>query len=188
MNSVPMLMSLPAELEVWLILGYVLVVLSGARLCEVLARVHFQRAHQYAERGFKYDEVTDQYHCPKGERLNRDRIQFGETVSRMAVYRAPASTCNRCPLKASCTPNDDGRRLYRPLAAWIETDVGRFHRRVSLVMIGAGMVFALGGLGHWMGRPGTGLMLLALGVSLFTIVRSLSGAWPACGMDIDEAQ
>ena len=58
MDPVSLLLSLPAELEVWLILGYVAVVLAGARLAEVLARVHFERARRYAEQGFEYDATT----------------------------------------------------------------------------------------------------------------------------------
>ena len=37
-------MSLPADLEVALLLGYAVVVLAGARLAERLARAHFERA------------------------------------------------------------------------------------------------------------------------------------------------
>jgi hypothetical protein len=121
----------------------VAVVLTGAWLAEVLARVHFERARRYAEQGFVYDADADHYHCPHGERL---ALHLVEPENKLAVYRAPASSCNACPLKASCTPHEEGRHLYRPLAAWAETDIGRFHRRLSLLMIGVGGIFSLGGL------------------------------------------
>lgn len=180
MDPVALMLSLPKELELWLILGYVAVVLVGARLAEMLARVHFDSARQYAERGFEYDVDTDHYRCPQGERLD---LHVVEPESRLAVYRAPASSCNGCPLKSSCTPHDEGRRLYRPLAAWAETDIGRFHRRLSLLMIGVASVFSLGGLARWMGQPGTGLLLLALAISLACVARDLRGAW--AGPDLD---
>ncbi|MGH7137336.1 MAG: hypothetical protein ACREHD_16455, partial [Pirellulales bacterium] len=69
-----------------------------------------------------------------------------------------ASRCNGCLLKASCTPHDEGRHLYRPLATWAETDVGRFHRRVSMLMIGVAVIFSMFALGRWFGQPGTGLL------------------------------
>jgi hypothetical protein len=159
-------------LEVWLILGYVAVILAGARLLEVLARFHFERARRYAERGFEYHTDADHYHCPQGARLG---LILVEKESRLAVYRAPASSCNRCVLKTSCTPHDEGRHLYRPLAAWAETDIGLFHRRLSLLMIGVGVVFSLGALIRWMGQPGTGLLLLALSVNLVSVGRNLRG-------------
>jgi hypothetical protein len=173
-DPVSLLLSLPAELELWLILGYVIVVLAGARLAEVLAQVHFERARRYAEHGFAYDADADHYHCPQGERL---ALHMVEPKSRLAVYRAPASRCNDCPLKASCTPHDEGRHLYRSLASWAETDIGRFHQRLSLLMVGIGAIFSLGGLARWMGQPGTGLLALALAASLISVARDLRAAW-----------
>ncbi len=174
MDQVSFLLSLPAELELWLILGYVGVVLVGARLAEVLAQAHFERARRYAERGFEYDADADHYQCPQGERL---ALHVVEPESRLAVYRAPASSCNSCPLKASCTPHDEGRHLYRSLAAWAETDIGRFHRRLSLLMVGIGVIFSLGGLARWVGQPGTGLLMLAVTASLASVARDLRAAW-----------
>lgn len=168
------LFSVPAELELWLILGYVFVVLAGARLAEMLAQLHFERARHYAERGFVYDGDADHYHCPQGERLT---LHLVEPKARLAVYRAPASRCNDCPLKSSCTPHDEGRHLYRPLVAWAETDLGRFHRRLSLLMVGVGVIFSLGALARWMGQPGTGLLLLAFAASLASVARDLRAAW-----------
>jgi hypothetical protein len=158
-DSLVWLLTPPVELEVWLILGYVLAVLVGARLFEALAKVHFERARRYAERGFQYVADLDHYQCPQGERLGLHLI---DEDSRLAVYRAPASSCNNCPLKASCTPHDEGRHVYRSLAVWAETDIGRFHQRLSLLMFVVGSVLSGAGLVRWGGQPGTGLLLLAL--------------------------
>ncbi len=182
MDTWALLVSLPGDLEAWLILGYVAVVLAGARLCEALARMHFARARRYAERGFEYDAEEDHYRCPQGERLSLHRI---EPDNRMAVYRAPASRCNGCSSKASCTPHDAGRHIYRPLAAWAETDVGRFHRRLSVLMFGVGVVLSLVGLARWGGRPGTGLLLLALSASLACVLVNLREAWAVGQKDRD---
>jgi len=167
MDIVTLLLSLPCDLEAGFIVGYVAVVLAGARLCEALAKMHFARARRYAERGFEYDAEEDHYRCPRGERLSLHLI---EPDNRLAVYRAPASRCNGCPSKAACTPHDEGRHIYRPLAAWAETDVGRFHRRLSVLMFGVGVALSLVGLARWGGRPGTGLLLLALSASLASVL------------------
>ena len=167
MNDLEMLTSPPADLEVWLLLGYAVMVLAGARVTEALARTHFRRARRSAEHGFRYDADGDHYHCPHGERLSLHVIDSDE---RVAVYRAPASTCAECPSKAVCTPHDEGRHIYRPLAEWAETDVGRFHQWLSLLMAGSAAALSLVAIVRWAGRPGTGLLVLVS-------VASLGVAW-----------
>jgi hypothetical protein len=185
MDPIALILSLPTELELWLILGYVVVILVGARLAEALAQVHFNRAWRFAEAGFEYDAAGDHYSCPQGERLALHVLQ---SDSRLAVYSAPASSCNGCSFKGTCSPHDDERQLYRPLAAWTETDIGRFHRRLSMVMIGIGAVFSFGALARWIGQPGTGLLLLALSISLFCVARDLREAWAGPESEFDRAE
>jgi hypothetical protein len=158
-----LLTRLPADLEVWLLLGYAVTVLAGARLTEALARTHFRRARRFAEQAFRYDKDADHYHCPHGERLSLHVIDPAE---RVAVYRAPAPSCADCPSKVACTPHDEGRHIYRPLAAWTETDVGWFHQWLSLCMTGSATALSLVAIMRWAGRPGTGLLVLVCGVSL----------------------
>ena len=167
-------MSLPADLEVSLLLGYAIVVLTGARLMERLARVHFERARRYGADGFRYDTDADHYHCPQGERLALHLIDRQE---RVAVYRAPASACAGCPEKARCTPHDEGRHIYRPLAAWTETDVGRFHQWLSLLMAASVAALSLVALLEWGGRPGTGLLIGALLTAAGVALRDARSVW-----------
>jgi hypothetical protein len=174
MNVSDALLSLPADLDVSLLLGYAIAVLAGARLMERLARVHFERARRYGEDGFRYDADADHYHCPQGERL---ALHLVDPHGRVAVYRAPASTCAGCPEKARCTPHDEGRHIYRPLAAWTETDVGRFHQRLSLLMAASAAALSLVALLEWAGRPGTGLLIVALLTAARVAVRDARSAW-----------
>lgn len=160
----------PDELESWLIVLYVFVVLAAARLFEVLARGHFERARRHAERGFEYVADEDHYRCPEGERLS---LHVRDEPKRLAVYRAPAWRCNGCILKASCTPHEEGRHVYRSLAVWVETDVGRFHSRLSLLMFAVGAMLSVAALGRWWGQAGAGSLLLALVMSLASLVRDL---------------
>jgi hypothetical protein len=174
MNVSDALLSLPVDLEVSLLLGYAIVVVVGARIMERLARVHFERARRYGEAGFHYDADADHYHCPQGERLALHMIDAQE---RVAVYRAPASTCTSCPEKARCTPHDEGRHIYRPLAAWTETDVGRFHQWLSLLMAASATALSLVALLDCAGRPGTGLLIVALLTAVRVAVRDARSVW-----------
>ncbi len=182
MDDVSWLFTPPAELEAWLILGYVLVVLIGARLFEALAKVHFERARRYGERGFQYVTDHDHYECPQGERL---ALHLVDEDSRLAVYRAPAASCNGCPLKASCTSHDEGRHVYRSLAAWAETDIGRFHQRLSLLMFGVGAALSGAGLGRWGSQPGVGLLLLALLLNVSFLIWDVRRIWRALPRALD---
>jgi hypothetical protein len=174
MNVYDALLSLPADLHVSLLLGYAIVMLAGARLMERLARAHFERARRYGEDGFHYDADADHYHCPQGERLALHLIDHHE---RVAVYRAPATTCAGCSVKGRCTPHDEGRHIYRPLAAWTETDVGRFHQGVSLLMAASGAAFCLVALVESPGRPGTGLLLVAFLATAHGAVKDARMVW-----------
>ena len=180
MNELERLIGPPADLEVWLLLSYAIVVLAGARLTEALARTHFRRARRSAEHGFRYDVDADHYHCPHGERLSLHMIDSAE---RVAVYRAPASSCADCPSKATCTPHEEGRHIYRPLAEWAETDVGRFHQWLSVVMAGSATALSLIALVRWVGRPGAGLLVLVFVVSLAVAWRD---AWSLCAWREDD--
>ena len=60
---------------------------------------------------FQYEPEADQYRCPQGTSLRR--IGEVDRTTGRQLYRAAASICNACPVKAECTTSDQGRRLYR---------------------------------------------------------------------------
>lgn len=55
---------------------------------------------------FLYDEATDTFLCPAGQRLNRRQRK-----DRYIVYAAPPEVCGACPLKSRCTVGP--RRLLK---------------------------------------------------------------------------
>lgn len=55
---------------------------------------------------FLYDEATDTFLCPAGQRLNRRQRK-----DRYIVYAAPPEICGACPLKSRCTVGQ--RRLLK---------------------------------------------------------------------------
>ena len=105
----------------------------------------------------------DRYECPQGELLTLDAF---DGRNKLALYKAPASTCNECVLKEFCTPHDDGRRVYRSLAEFHESDVGRFHRWLSLIILAVALAFSAGGMIAWWNKPGEWLLVIATGLSL----------------------
>lgn len=150
-------------LEQVLLLAYLVVLWAGGWVLEFLARAHFRRAERLAHHGFSYDAGLDRYECPQGELLTLDTF---DDRNRLAIYTAPASSCNECVLKAFCTPHDEGRRVYRSLAEFHETDVGRFHRRLSLTILAVALAFAVGGVVAYWDTPGEWLQVAAAGVGL----------------------
>ena len=148
-----------------------------------LARGHFERARRFGEDGVHYDADADHYHCPRGERL---ALHLIDSQERVAVYRAPASACAGCPDKARCTPQDEGRHIYRPLAAWTETDVGRFHQWLSLLTAASAAALSLVALVEWAGRPGTGLLIVALLTAARVTVGDARSVWRSAGAPADD--
>jgi len=168
--SLQTLLSPPVDIELWIILSYVAVVLAGARVVEAVARVHFARAQSYGERGFEYLEVHDAYRCPQGEYLALHSVQQD---SRFAVYRAPPASCRQCRLKARCAPSSERRFVFRSLAGWAETSVGVFHLRVSMIMFAAAVVLCVAGLGRWAGQAGSGWLAGALLAAVVLLMQDL---------------
>ncbi len=161
------------DLELILLLVYLVVLWVGGWVLERLARAHFDRAARLAHAGFAYDAELDRYECPQGELLT---LHTYDDRDKLAMYQAPARSCNECVLKTFCTPHDEGRRVYRSLSEFHETDLGGFHRRLSLVILGVSVVFAAGGLAAWRTRPGGGLLAIATGVAVVLFWRDLRDA------------
>ena len=156
----------PTQIEIWLVLAYAGAILIGARVVEAVARRHFARAQRHDNAGFEYIAVTDHYRCPGGRQLTRHTI---EPDRKRAIYRAHPTSCATCALKSACTPHDDGRRLVRSLVDWAETDLARFHQRISMVMCGASVAVCGAGFWRWSGDAGAGYLLLALAASVLAL-------------------
>jgi len=154
---------LALDLGLVLLLAYVFVLWASGWALEFLARAHFHRAQRYAHNGFAYDTELDRYECPRGELLT---LHTFDDRGKLAIYKAPSSSCNECALKAFCTPHDEGRRVYRSLPEFHETDVGRFHRLLSLLILAVALAFSAGGLLAWWDEPGGWLLVIASCVNI----------------------
>jgi hypothetical protein len=49
-------------------------------------------------------------------------------------YRAPAHICNACSIKHLCTESEGGREIEHNPDSWLESEIARFHRGVSLAL------------------------------------------------------
>ena len=125
-------MVLGLHLEVLLALIYALFLIGLAFLLEFLARHTQKGSERYQNSGFIYFRELDYWECPAGHQLVQLETDYQRRVT---LYRAPASACNSCSLKLNCTDSDSGRLLEKRLDTWIESELRRFHRGISLVLL-----------------------------------------------------
>ncbi len=132
--------------ETALAAGYAVMLLLIALGIERMAHRSHRRAERYETGGFVYASHLDAWECPTGQQLHPTEIDH---VRRLTRYRARAEACNRCFLKSACTDSADGREIIRAHDPWLESEVGRFHRGLSLVLVAlAGLIASLALVGH----------------------------------------
>src|SRR5215204_5061749 len=73
------------------------------------------RPNIFGKEDFTYDPKEDVYVCPAGELLKPLGKKKGEAdrEGKVTTYRAKASSCKACELRARCTSNKLGRNLRR---------------------------------------------------------------------------
>jgi hypothetical protein len=120
------------HVEVVMAAGYAIFLAGVAFVLEMLARHSHQRSEHYRNSGFVYRRQMDLWECPAGRQLVRVETDYQRNV---VHYRAPAHACNACSLKMNCTDSDDGRLLESRLDSWVESELRRFHRGISLVLL-----------------------------------------------------
>jgi len=118
--------------EVFLAGSYAVFLVAVALFLEFLARKSHKRAESYRNSGFIYFDGSDHWECPGGHRLVQLQTDH---LSKTTVYRAQASACNSCSLKLNCTDSDEGRVLERRIDSWVESELRRFHRGISLTLL-----------------------------------------------------
>jgi transposase len=83
-----------------------------------------KRTPFFGKQAFTYEAHTDQYRCPDGTVLPRRTAKYTE---RVIVYQAEATTCNTCPMKATCTQSDQGRIISRSFDEAYVDQVRSYH-------------------------------------------------------------
>lgn len=151
--------------ESMLAAGYAVFLTLVALGLDALARHSHRRSELYRTAGFTYDEQTDAWECPEGERLHRIETDMHQ---RLARYRASARVCNSCPRKQDCTDSDTGRALTRTLDPWPHSEVGRFHRGIAVAIVCFGILVI--GAGAALNHGAADLAVLGGALLLSTLV------------------
>jgi hypothetical protein len=120
------------EPEVLLAGGYALFLVAVAVGLDLMAQASHVRSRRYLTAGFHYHAHLDAWECSEGEHLRRVDTDHQQRVAR---YRARAHVCNGCSAKADCTDSSVGREIADPIDPWPHSDVGRFHRALSVVLV-----------------------------------------------------
>jgi hypothetical protein len=120
------------HVEVVLAASYAIFLIAAAFVLELLARHSHKRSERYRNSGFIYFQQLDFWECPAGQQLLRAETDYQR---RIVHYRAPAATCNTCSLKNNCTDSNEGRRLESRLNSWLESELRKFHRGISLTLL-----------------------------------------------------
>ncbi|MGA3269062.1 MAG: hypothetical protein ABSE16_19875 [Verrucomicrobiota bacterium] len=120
------------HIEVILAGGYALLLVGVSAILEMVARHSHNRSEHFRNSGFVYKKKLDVWQCPTGHHLTREQTDFER---RIALYRAPAHKCNVCHCKKDCTDSNDGRVLESRLDAWLQSELRRFHRGISLALL-----------------------------------------------------
>jgi len=120
------------HIEVLLAGGYALFLVGVAAILEFVARHSHHRSEHFRNSGFVYKQKLDIWECPTGHHLKREKTDFERKITH---YRAPAHKCNTCHRKKDCTDSENGRLLESRLDAWLQSELSRFHRGISLALL-----------------------------------------------------
>ncbi|MBV8551649.1 MAG: hypothetical protein JOY54_10135 [Acidobacteriaceae bacterium] len=158
------------HLEAVLAIAYALVLIIISAALEWLAKLSHKRADRYHTGGFRFDRDRDAWECPVGIALLRAEI---DQERQAVVYRAPAHTCNSCPIKSRCTHSDHGREIVVPLDPWIRSASVRLQRGISLVLLAlACFILVLELFRHWHAAERS-MLAIVLVTALFRFIKLL---------------
>jgi hypothetical protein len=125
-------MILGFHVDLFLAVAYAAFLVGVAAILEAVARFSHRRASRYPHAGFVYRHKFDLFDCPAGQQLTRSEVDHRR---RVVTYRAPARACNSCSLKNDCTDSDEGRLLQTRMESWLESELRRFHRGISIALL-----------------------------------------------------
>lgn len=111
---------------------YAVFLVIVAAILERVALHSHRLSRQMEVAGFKYHTVHDRWECPTGQYLERHQINH---QLRIVTYRAPAYACNACHCRGNCTDSEDGRHIEHRLDSWLQSELRRFHRGISLALL-----------------------------------------------------
>jgi len=92
-------------------------------------RRYWPRRKRFALEDFYYEEATDHYLCPQGNRLRRKVKQICREGMVHRIYAAEEKDCRCCPLQLRCITNKGGKRKY--LRVPIAVELANLSKRMA---------------------------------------------------------
>jgi hypothetical protein len=126
--------------EVEIVGAYAVVLLAVAAVLDWLGQHTQRRSERFRTAGFRYQPQHDAWTCSQDEMLWPMEYDAERHLVR---YRAKPSVCNACHVKPDCTDSLQGREVIRAVAPWPHSEAGRFHRGMSLVLVGLAALLLL---------------------------------------------
>ena len=164
------------DIEVLLAGAYAVLLILIALSLELVARYSHVRSEQMRIVGFRYLRQHDIWECPTGQHL---RPVASDYARRSVRYRAPAHVCNACSIKHLCTDSDKGREINHNPDSWLQSEIARFHRGISLtLLLLAGLLLLVEMVRHQ--RPTELLVLAGLLAPIILVGTQLASAFFAC--------
>jgi len=161
-------------IEVLLAGGYALFLMIVAAVLQRLARHSHRRSQQYEVGGFKFHAEFDRWECPAGQHLHRSEADPSRHIVR---YKAPAHACNACRIKTECTDSHSGREIEREMDSWLRSEIGRFHRGISLTLLALAALLLGVEVVRFPQPPAVfipAVLFLPIGIAILRLVSSLS--------------
>jgi hypothetical protein len=158
------------HLEVILAAGYAVFLAAVAAALELAARHAHHRSERLRVAGFRYDPKLDLWTCPNDQKLLRAEADYQR---RVVLYRGAAHVCNRCAMKERCTDSNEGRTIEHAPDSWLDSELRRFHRGMSLTLLALAAVLLVAELFRFSGRyervvlGAMACAIVAAGVRLF---------------------
>jgi hypothetical protein len=119
---------------------YAVALLAVAAALDGAGKHTQRRSERFRTQGFSYNPQHDAWTCSQDEMLWP--MDYDEQ-HHLVRYRAKASVCNSCHVKPDCTSSSNGREVTRAVAPWPHSEAGRFHRGLSLALVGLAAVLML---------------------------------------------
>jgi transposase len=92
-------------------------------------RRYWPRRKRFTLEDFHYEEATDHYQCPQGNKLRRIVKKACRDGLVYKIYVAEEQVCRSCPLQLRCIVNKGGKRKY--LRVPIGVELTNFFRRMA---------------------------------------------------------
>lgn len=119
---------------------YAVALLGVAAILDSAGKHTQSRSERFRTAGFRYHPQHDAWTCSEDAMLWP--MDYDEQ-HHLVRYRAKPSVCNSCHVKPDCTSSSKGREVTRAVAPWPHSEAGRFHRGMSLALVGLAAVLML---------------------------------------------